>query len=68
MDNAHKSSKRKQTVSLQDDQFVEFKCPHLEECLRQILETGGRGITVGTMEKLNMSMIRETEFRTCLCN
>ena len=53
-------------MSLQDDQFVEFKCPHLEECLRQILVTGGRGITVGGMEKLNISLIRETELRSCV--
>ena len=66
MDNAHKSSKRKQSVSLQCDQFVEFKCPHLRECLRQIMEIGKRVITVGYMEKLNMSLVQETELRSCV--
>jgi Leucine-rich repeat (LRR) protein len=28
--------------------------------------TGGRGITVGGMEKLNMSLVRETELRSCV--
>ena len=53
-------------MSLKDDKVVEFKCPHLEECLRQILEIGERAATVEDIEKLNVSLIRKPGYEPCV--
>ena len=50
----------------EDDKVVEFKCPHLEECLRQILEIGERAVTVEDIEKLNVSLIRKPGYEPCV--
>ena len=45
---------------------ISFTCTHLEDCLKEILEIKAKSLTNEDMEKLNMSLIRETELRSCV--
>ena len=45
---------------------ISFTCTHLEGCLKEILEIKEKSLTNEDMEKLNMSLIRETELRSCV--
>ena len=45
---------------------ISFTCTHLGGCLKEILEIKDKSLTNEDMEKLNMSLVRETELRSCV--